>query len=524
MLQLHRTVGPTRRALLCATSGLCVTLAALMLPSAAWAQAEGEPVRGGVLKIATLGLDTSDPHRHTGSIGVQQVYVEGLTSIANDGTAQPFLAESFEVSEDGLVYTFRLREGVKFHNGDSMTASDVQANFERVKENIEGGWLASAMQFSESFEAPDERTFVVRMSQPYAPFLNLISELWILSPESPGWGETITQPLGTGPFLFGEWIANVSLTAPAFEDYWQQELPYLEAVEFDLRDVSNNALALRAGDLHIGRITVESIDKVEEAPDLRVEYLKGTNTDYVTFNNRNSEPPLDNVRVREAIIYALDKAAITQFMHGEAGIATNQWAPPGNAYFSEEMHDADKHASPDLKKARQILEEEGVTPAEHTIEVISWDQAWNQVAVEMIRELGFQVDYKSYDDLGLQQRLDQYDWDIALAGSGPRADIFLHYIVMTSDGPNVRFTGGIQDAEFDRDVESAVANPDFEERKDLYLDAWQSAMNNYYTVLMNHAAAPYGVREEVKGFQFGYTYGPHYAGGGLAETWLASEE
>ena len=214
-----------RRTLLATTAGLCFALAAGSLPSGVSAQSTDEPIRGGVLRIATLGLDTSDPHRHTGSIGVQQVYVEALTSIAPDGSTLPWLAESFEVSDDGLTYTFHLRDGVVFHNGEALTAADVLANFQRVRENVEGGWLASAMRFTESFEAPDERTFIVRMSEPYAPFVNLISELWILSPNSPGWDETITQPIGTGPFEFGEWSPNISLTAPAFEDYWDGDLP-----------------------------------------------------------------------------------------------------------------------------------------------------------------------------------------------------------------------------------------------------------------------------------------------------------
>ena len=88
--------------------------AALFAPASALGQ--GAP-RTGTLKVAFLGLDTADPHRHTGSIAVQQVYVEGLTSIADDGTVKPFLATSWEISPDGRRYEFKIREGVRFHNG-----------------------------------------------------------------------------------------------------------------------------------------------------------------------------------------------------------------------------------------------------------------------------------------------------------------------------------------------------------------------------------------------------------------------
>ena len=224
-----------------------------------------EPQNGGTLKIAALGLDTADPHRHTGSIAVQQAYVETLTSIATDGSVIPFLAKSYEISPDGLIYNFKIRQGVKFHNGREMNAKDVMANFARVKENVTKGWLASAMKQVDGFEAPADYTFVVKMKKPYAAFLNLISELWILAPESPGWEKTITLPIGTGPFKFGEWIPKDKLIAPAHKDYWQKGLPHVDAVMFDLRgDEQGNPLALRSGDLHVARVGRDMIPHPEK--------------------------------------------------------------------------------------------------------------------------------------------------------------------------------------------------------------------------------------------------------------------
>ncbi len=507
-----------RRTLLAASTALLLASTAIVLPTGA---AADEPVRGGVLRIATLGLDTADPHRHTGSIGVQQVYVEALTSIAPDGSAVPWLAESFDVSDDGLSYTFRIRDGVTFHNGDSLTAEEVRANFERVRQNVEGGWLASAMQFTETFEAPDDNTFVVTMNAPYAPFLNLISELWILSPNSPGWDETITQPIGTGPFTFGEWTPNVSLMAPAFEGYWDGDRPYLDAVEFDLHDGADQSLALRSGDLHIGRVSRDQLPMVEADGNIAIQNLKDTTWFFWSFNNRSPNPPLDNVRVREAITYALDKSAYMDFIAGEQGIVTNQMVIPGNFHFDEALHEGDAHAAPNLELARQILEEEGVDPSAVTLQVVSWQRPYAEVAVQMVRELGFEIEHAALDDLGAQQRLGQYDWDLAPMASGPRADVFLRFVRMMSDGPNPVLWGGVQDEEYDRLVSAAVAEADPERRRQHYLDAWQMVMDNYWTVVTGHAPTLFGVRNEVLGFEFGFTFGPHYAGGGLAHAWLA---
>lgn len=507
-----------RRLLLAATASGAIALAAPAL-------AQDDPVYGGTLNFATLGLDTADPHRHTGSIGVQQVYAEALTSIANDGSVKPWLAERFEVSEDGLTYTFTLRQGVTFHNGDTMDAEAVRENFERIKANVTRGWLASAMKLVDGFEAPEARTFVVNMSEPYAAFLPLISEAWILSPESPGWDETITTPIGTGPFEFGEWVPQVELIAPKHEEYWQEGLPYLDAVRFDLRDATEeNALALRAGDLHVARVPGDALPELRADPQIEVEFLKDTTWYFWSFNNREPNPPFDNLKVREAVTYALDKAAYMDFVAGPDGIVTNQMAIPGNFYFDEAVHEADTHAAPNLERARDILAEEGVDPSSITLEVVSWQSSYAEVAVQMVKQLGFEVNHRALDDLGAQNALGEYDWDLAPMASGPRADIFLRFVRFMSDGPNPVLWGGVQDDELDAMINDAVTTVDAGERREKYLAAWQHIMDEYYTVVVGHASNAFGVRAEVGGFETGFTWSPNRVDGGLAFTHLQAPD
>jgi peptide/nickel transport system substrate-binding protein len=488
------------------------------------AQASG-PKKGGTLKIAALGLDTADPHRHTGSIAVQQAYVETLTSIANDGSVIPFLAESWDIAPDGLTYTFKIRKGVKFHNGREMNAKDVMANFARVKENVTKGWLASAMKQVASFKAPADYTFVVKMKKPYAAFLNLISELWILAPESPGWDKTITQPIGTGPFTFGEWIPKDKLVAPAHKEYWQKGLPHVEAVQFDLRDDSQgNPLALRSGDLHVARVGRDMIPTLKKNPDIEIQSLKDSTWYFWSFNNRTPNPPFDNVRVREALCYTLDKKAYMDFIAGGAAVITNQMVMPGNFYFDQAVHNADRHAKADLAKAKKILAEEGVDPAKVTVKVVSWQSPYAEVAVQMIKKLGFKVDHQALDDLGTQKLLGGYKWDVAPMASGPRADIFLRYVRMMSDGPNPVLWGGVQDPKYDDLCSKAISEVDAKKRRDYYLQAWQIVMDQYYTVVVGHASNAFGVRTDlVQGFETGYTWSQHRVDGGVAHAWLTDK-
>jgi ABC-type transport system substrate-binding protein len=496
-----------------------MALVCLMALPISSARAE-TPQRGGVLKIATLGLDTSDPHRHTGSIGVQQVYVEALTSIAADGSVKPFLAESYEVSPDGRTYTFTLRKGVQFHNGRVLTAKDVAANFERVQKTVSKGWLASAMKQVDGFEAKGDTTFIVHMKKPYAAFLNLISELWIIAPESEGWNDSITKPIGTGPFMFGKWVPNATFLAPRFPHYWQKGLPYLDAVEFDLRGSKDNDLALRSGDLQIALVNRDKIPSLTKDPNIGIQNLKDTSWYFWTFNNRKPNKPLDNVRVREAISYALDKTAYMRFIAGDQAIISNQMVIPGNFYFDAELNKSDKHAKSDLTKAREILKAEGVNPEDITLKVVSWQKQYAEVAVQMIKKLGFKVNHLSLDDLGAQNELAKYDWDLCIMHSGPRADIFLRYVRMMSDGPNPVLWGGVQDPTYDEIVNRAITTVDADKRRALYLDAWKRVMDNYYTVVAGHAANAIGVRTEVKGYDTGFTWSQNRVDSGLAFTWL----
>ena len=478
--------------------------------------------RGGSLNLALLGLDTSDPHRHSGSIAVQQVYVETLTSIADDGLVQPFLAERYEVSDDGTHYVFHLRDGVKFHNGRELTAQDVKANFERVKEKVSGGWLSGALKLVSAVNAPDARTVEVVLEKPYAPFLNLISELWIVAPESEGWDSNITKPIGTGPFTFGQWQPDVKLVAPKFDGYWQQGLPYLNEVVFDLKGSRDNSLGLRAGDLHIGYVGNDRVDSLRKGG-FDIQTLKDTAWYFVSFNNRKPSELMANPKVRQAIASAIDKKAYMNFVAGDAGVLSNQPMRPGTYYWDDTIEKADPYAKPNLLQARKLLQEAGINPADHTLKVVSWQRDYAQVVVQMVRALGFKIDHQALDDIGAQKLLSEYQWDLAPFNSGPRADVYLRYARFLSNGPSPMLWGGIQDKELDELIASAVSSPSPQIARERYLLAWSHMLDKNYTVGIGHAADTIGVSPKVQGYQTGYTWSQNRVDGGVARAWLSKD-
>jgi len=500
----------SRRTLL---AGLAGTALAAAFP-ASLVQAQ---TRKGVLRISTIGLDVSDFHRHTGSIGVPQVIAETLTGVAKDGSAVPFLAERWEISADGRTYRFILRAGVKFHNGRILTARDIAANIERVRDKVKGGWLTSTFKTVEALDTPDERTLVVRFAAPFAPLLNLLSEMWIIAPESPGWNETVTQPICTGPFVFETWQPQVKLVAPAFKDYWMPGKPMVEAVQFDLGDIADASMALRAGDFHIANIPQNKVEAVERDPKTQVVYRHDTGWAFWSFNNRKPRAPFDNPRVRQAIAFAMDKPSLARVFGGSAGIVTNQMVAPGNFYFDEAMHKADAHARPDLARAKKMLADEKVDPSKITLHVLSeQSERFAAPSVQMLRQLGFQIDHRTYDDIGFQKALAVYDWDLFPGSSGPRADVYLRYVRLMSDGPNPGLWGGIQDPELDAQIRAATAAVDGELRKAAYDKAMQRVLDLYYFLPIAHARGAYGVRRDVKGFEPGFTYALHGPDFGIA--------
>lgn len=492
-----------------------------ILSVSAFAALAADPQYGGTMRLAWGTLDTADFHRHTGTISLTHPFAETLTSIGADGQPDGMLAESWNISDDGRVYTFNIRQDVRFHNGDPLTAGDVLANFERIRREVSGGWLTSALNQVTSMEAPDDATFVVTLSEPFAPFLNLIAEAWILSPASPGWEDTITQPIGTGPFTFDRWMPQLEIVGGRFDDYWMEGQPYLDGVVFDVREVADRSLALRAGDYHAASIPLSAVDSIEADPQIEVAYRTDTSWYFLSFNNRNPNPPFDNLAVREAIVTAMDRGTLMTIHSGRFAIPSNQMVVPGNFYFDEELARNDSYKTGDIERAREMLAAEGIDPATITVQMVSEpDSRLSGPVAQTLQQLGFQVDNRAYDDLGFQRRLSEFDWDIFPGGSGPRNDIFLRYVRFMSDGPNTGLWGGVQDPDLDAMITAAISTVDEDASRAHYLDAWRRIMDNHYTFVLGHAPAAYGIRAEVNDFTVAFNTSAHRVDGGLAFAWI----
>ncbi|HEX7039978.1 MAG TPA: ABC transporter substrate-binding protein [Trueperaceae bacterium] len=273
---------------------------------------------------------TLDPQLDAGgpSSVVQESIFETLVAFDQNMVLQPHLATGWEVSDDGLEYTFTLREGVTFHDGTPLNAEAVKFTFDRALGEVDGrqSRYVTLLSQLDRVEVVDDLTVRFVLKQPFAPFINNLAQLGnaIISPTAyqelgDGFGR---QPVGTGPFRIVEWVTGQSITLERNPDYWQDGLPLLDGVVFRyIPDGSSRVIALESGE-------VDLILQVPEPDFLRLEaegqfqtYKAETlRTVFLWFNP--NQPPFDDVAVREAITMAVDRegigAAILEGLHRPA--------------------------------------------------------------------------------------------------------------------------------------------------------------------------------------------------------------
>lgn len=286
------------------------------------AQTGGAPKRGGRL---TIGADADpiglDPNTLTAfsSYDFTALLFTGLLRWTPDMKIEPDLATSFEQPNE-TTYVFKLRSGVKFHNGQEFDAEDVKYTFERVLDPKTASPSASLFAAIKSITVVDKLTVRFELKAPSAPFLSYLATnpTGVIVPR--GVGELNTKPVGTGPFVFESYQPNQVLTLKANPDYYEKGQPYLDSVAFRFfKDQSSITSALRskAIDMTWFKDPKVSAQIVRTSPDLVSAPGKTTRTFPVWINMK--APPLNDVRVRRALSLATDRKACLETVLGGSG-------------------------------------------------------------------------------------------------------------------------------------------------------------------------------------------------------------
>ena len=286
---------------------------------------------GEIVVAQTLEPTTIDPNMDT-LILVQNIMANMFDSLVQfdaDMELQPSLAESWEV-KDQLTYEFKLRKGVKFHNGQEFTSADVKYTVEWILDEENKSKQLRYFKYIDTVETPDDYTAVIKLKEPYAPMLSNLSMLWIVPKktiEEIGREEFAKHPIGTGPYKFVEWLKDQRLVMEAYEGYWRGVPRVQRLVWRNIPETSTRLAELRTGGVDIAiRVPVAQVELLEKDPNLKVVSIPTLRTKWVTLNTW--APPFDDKRVRQALNYAINKEEIVEALYeGNAHIAGQPYAP-----------------------------------------------------------------------------------------------------------------------------------------------------------------------------------------------------
>ena len=249
--------------------------------------------------------------------------LEGLTRIDETGAVQPLLAASWTVSPDGLAYTFKLKPGVKFHDGTELTSADVKTTLERgAAPDSVNALKQSLFQRIASVETPDKLTVTLHLAKPdYLLLWSLgLGEAVVISPESVG--TTKTNPIGTGPFKFVRWNKGDRLELARFKDYREPDTTGLETAVFRfISDPAAIVAALLSGDVDAfpNGVPPENLPQFKADPRFTVDI--GLTEGKTLLSINNGKKPFNDVRVRRAIAYAIDRKAVIDGAEFGYGVA-----------------------------------------------------------------------------------------------------------------------------------------------------------------------------------------------------------
>lgn len=371
---------------------------------------------------------------------------EPLVRLNESGQVEPLLARSWEISEDGHIYTFFLREGVRFHSGEPCDAFAVKRSFLRALDPAQGHVHPEYFQGIERIEVVDPLTVRFILKKPDASFLSLLAlgESVIV----PNRNDLGTNPVGTGPFQFASWDRGYQLRLVRNQDYWDPSLPKLSGVTFRfIPDPVAQLAALRAGDVDL---------LVEVTPEIALDLLEDQRFSVLAIPqelvqivaiNKN-RVPFQDLRVRQALAHAVDRAQIIDLVSLGFASPVGSHIAPCAPYYAD-MTWIYPH---DPEKARALLAEAGypqgfsttiTLPANYTFHVRT-----GEVLAAQLAEVGIRTELRLVDwPTWLELVYSQADFDLTVIGHVGRVDPALTLIFYGSDRKDYYFRRGWEDPE-----------------------------------------------------------------------------
>lgn len=411
---------------------LTPVVALSLLAGAAMAQ-EAAPQRGGEVVVAITAAPPGwDPTVSTSQEIPRVVYgnvYEGLVMFDRTGAIVPALATEWTTSDDLLEWTFSIREGVKFHDGSDLQLSDIVARFERARDP-ESGHTNHAFYAGITGVSADEAagTVTFTLEEPRASLLfDLARPDSVIYPEALT-DSQVSQPVGTGPFSFANYIEGAEVTLERFADYWNAELPYLDSAVFRIMsDPNSRFAALQSGDIDLIGVALQPEQFIQLQGNADLQGTEGTMTTEITMAMNNAIEPFNDIRVRQAITHAIDKNAIVDGAFFGLGTVIGSHMSPAEPYYI----DLSETYPYDPERARELLAEagyaDGLTVQFELPEPYNTERRTGEVIAQQLAQVGITAELSVVEwTTWINRILLGGDYEMTIIGHSEPRDIFVY--------------------------------------------------------------------------------------------------
>ena len=453
-----------------------------------------------VVGIAQDLDDSLDPHK-TVKAGTREVMFnvfEGLMKPTPDGDLTPAIAERYEVSEDRMTYTFHLREGVQFHNGETVTAEDVVYSIQRCAAATETGIVqVEAFSVIQAIETPDDKTVAITISEASNEFISYMTTA-ILPAD---YDKQDTDPVGTGPFKFVSRTAQDSVVLEKFDGYWGTPAQLDKVTLKIMENADSLMMSLQSGAIDLcAHLTSTQVAQLEK--DFNV--AEGTMNLVQAMYLNNAVEPFDDVRVRQALCYAVDKQEIIDLaFDGYGSPIGSSMYPAFGKYFDDSLTN---YYTRDVEKAKALLAEAGYPDGfDMTITVPSNYKPHMDTAEVLVQQLA---------QIGVNATIEPVEWeswvsDVYAGRQFQSTVVGVDASTMTARALLERFTSdygknfiNYNNAEYDALFQQTLTAYDDAEQTAIYKQMLANLTENAANVYIQDLADLVAVRKGVEGVTF----------------------
>jgi peptide/nickel transport system substrate-binding protein len=489
--------------------------------------ASGQPKPGGTVTFGMKEDVTSmDPLKaiQYGDIRLNILVAQQLVAPDRSGKFQGVLAEKWDVSPDGKTWTFYLRKGVKFHNGQEMKADDVKWIFDRILDEKAGAAMRSTYAgIGLKTEVVDPYTIKFTINSGMGPFLSylaLLNRSAIIHRDSYNADGSVTKIIGTGPFMMAESKPGTSYTLKKFPGYWKQGQPYLDQVVLKvITDPSARLNAIRTGDVDMTEeLPIADVKKLMEAQDPNFT----TQVYYINSGERlvlnNTRPPFNNKDARLAVQYALDKNAYNDAVFFGLGQVHNQPFTPGDLWRLDVPP-----VEANLDKAKEAFKASGLPQGTKVKMLLLPNQKdRTEVIQAMLSQVGFQVEFDTVDTAAWNNKGKAYDYDMLLGSMTGIFDPDRPYGYLTKNSSSNWLVGGYDSPKMNELLVAGRSETDLAKRQEIYKQVVQLVQDDAATIYVLGLPWVEAWRNNIKGYQPGTSPALMMmdASDGLNVTWL----